>query len=104
MNELLENLLEEDLFQPFSEEEFAERVLKDYTKNPDGTYSCKGDVDLRWGVFPKLPFRFKRVEGDFICTNCGLETLEGCPEYVGKDFICSDNNLTTLGRTKICRR
>jgi len=49
MNPLLEKLLkEEDIFKPFTREELIEIKLKNCTKNPDGTYSCEGDVDLSY--------------------------------------------------------
>jgi len=96
INNLLENLIKEDLFQPFSEEEFAEYVLRNCTRNPDGTYDCKGSVYLMCLGLTKLPIRFRRVEGSFNCSGNQLTTLEGAPEWVGKHFICFSNNLTTL--------
>jgi len=46
MNPLIEKLLKEDIFKPYTKEEVLKLRLKDCTKNPDGTYSCDGDVDL----------------------------------------------------------
>jgi hypothetical protein len=38
-----------------------------------------------------------RVYGDFICYNNNLTTLEGAPKSVGGGFDCDNNELTTLG-------
>jgi len=92
MNPLLEKLLkEEDIFKPYTEEELIKLRLKDCTKNPDGTYSCDGDVDLSEMSLTKLPVRFKEVGGSFNCFNNNLTTLEGAPEKVGGYFDCSHN-------------
>lgn len=38
-----------------------------------------------------------RIEGDFVCSNNDITTLEGAPDYVGGDFTCFNNKkLTTL--------
>jgi hypothetical protein len=75
-----------------------------------------GNVDI---FINKIPSWFKNIEidGNFVCYNNGLITLEGspqivnggfncsrnkltsfkgCPKYVGESFICSYNELTTL--------
>ena len=104
MFRLLEKLLEQDkdsfrsLFQPLSPEEFVRRRLEvgKCTQNPDGTWSCKGDVDLSNLGLEKLPVKFKRVEGNFDISHNNLTTLEGSPEYVGGEFDCSWNKLPTL--------
>ena len=36
------------------------------------------------------------IEGDFICFNCNLTTLEGNPHIIDGDFECSHNKLITL--------
>ena len=53
------------------------------------------DTDL---VDGKLPFKFGRVDGDFICMKCtSLTSLEGAPQTVGWDFRCSKcTSLTSL--------
>ena len=104
MKELLENLLKltedefEDIFQPYSKEEFIQKRLANMnlTKNDDGTYSTDGNVDLRNLGLEKLPVKFKFVGGQFNCHGNNLTTLEGCPEKVGKIFYCSYCKLTTL--------
>jgi len=76
MNQLLEKILEKDkeeaefdaLFQPATAEEIearqarlVEEALKKgkCTQNSDGTWSCKGDVDLSDLNLKKLPVKFK---------------------------------------------
>ena len=56
------------------------------------------DTDL---VDGKLPFKFGRVDKDFICSKCSLFIiLEGSPKEVGGNFSCSDcTSLTTLEGT-----
>jgi len=98
MNELIENLLEDEngLFKPFSEEEYVKHLIRNCTRNSDGTYSCKGNVNLTGLGLKKIPVKFKRVEESFYCMENELEDLEGAPEYVGKDFFCAFNKLKTL--------
>jgi len=66
------------------------------TLNPDGTYSCEGDVDLHGMNLTKIPVRFKEVKGNFDCSYNRLETLEGCPRIVEGYFHCGNDNLETL--------
>ena len=85
----------EDLFQPVSQEEYSSRTM-DYiksvcTQNPGGTWSCEGDVDLSDRDLKKLPVKFRRVAGNFYCSRNKLTSLEGAPEEIGGDLICSDN-------------
>ncbi|MHA1883077.1 MAG: hypothetical protein ACTSUO_08535 [Candidatus Thorarchaeota archaeon] len=109
MNQLLEKILEqedfEELFQPATAKELkarqaraVEEALKDgeCTQNPDGTWSCEGNVDLFNLGLKRLPVKFKRVKGSFLCEHNQLTTLEGAPEYVGRYFFCEHNQLTSL--------
>jgi len=66
------------------------------TQNPDGTWSCKGDVILRKLNLKKLPVKFKEVKGQFDCSRNKLTSLEGAPEYVGTSLFCDNNKLTSL--------
>jgi hypothetical protein len=96
---LLEQLLEkEDIFKPLTLEEWADRMVSAglWTKNPDGTYSAEGDVDLSHKGLTKLSIGFKEVGEGFYCSFNQLTSLEGAPEKVGGDFYCSHNQLTTL--------
>ena len=53
------------------------------------------DTDLING---KLPFKFGRVDKNFICMKCSsLKSLEGSPQEVGENFSCSNcTSLTSL--------
>jgi hypothetical protein len=44
----------------------------------------------------EIPIKFNNVTGDFDLWKNNLENLKGCPEKVGKDFVCSNNQLTSL--------
>lgn len=44
----------------------------------------------------KLPIEFDCIIGDFDISDCGLESLYGCPDYIEGNFICVDNNLLDL--------
>ena len=112
---LLKRLQEvEDLFPPASPEEVKARKIKyqeirikewvdeflkrdDITKNPNGSYDVKGDVDLSEMNLIKLPIKFgKEVDGFFNCGYNNLTSLEGAPSKVGGGFRCYSNKLTSL--------
>jgi len=96
---LLEQLLEkENIFKPFTFEEWADRMVSSgvWTKNIDGTYSAKGDVNLFRKGLTKLPIQFKEVGSDFYCSYNKLTTLKGAPQKVGGNFYCNYNQLTSL--------
>jgi len=99
MKRLLENLLnltEEDIFKPYSVEEFIQLILKNCTLNSDGTYSSEGNVDLSDLGLTKLPVKFKEVKGYFWCSFNNLTSLEGCPKKVGRSFWGEYNKLRSL--------
>jgi hypothetical protein len=62
----------------------------------DGTVEVDGDVDFSGYKLKKIPIKFGRVTGNFICSNQELTSLEGCPIEVGGDFNCELNYLTSL--------
>ena len=43
-----------------------------------------------------LPIKFGQVQGYFSCLSNKLNTLEGCPYYIGGFFSCAFNRLTSL--------
>ena len=62
-----------------------------------------GELVYEWELrIPKYfntlrPFSFiDRVGGNFICSNNNLTSLEGAPSSVGGNFDCYNNNLTSL--------
>lgn len=56
-----------------------------------------GDVILAIGI-GSIPSWLKNVKvfGNFDCTTCGLNNLEGCPYYIAGNFDCSYNYLISL--------
>jgi len=88
-SKLLEKIMEGDkkeLFTPYSPEEIVQKRLKNCIKNPDGTYSSEGVVDLSNLGLEKLPVKFKEVGRGFYCNSNKLTSLEGAPKEVGGDF------------------
>ena len=70
--------------------------IKNYTVNTDGTVDVDGDVDLNGQSLSKLPLKFGKVFGFFLCSSNQLTSLEGAPKAVGKSFNCTANKLTSL--------
>lgn len=70
--------------------------IKNYQINDDGSVDVDGDVRIIGTNLDKLPIKFGRVTGNFLCFNLGLKTLEGSPYYVGNSFDCSSNKLVNL--------
>lgn len=71
-----------------------------YTIHDDLSVSVEGDVRYSPSfVYPELPYlpvNFREVSGTFFWSHTILETLQGCPYYVGEDFDCSYNKLQSL--------
>ena len=101
INDIKEDELDAVL-KPISPEKYFDIIIKprldkgECVQNKDGSWDCKGDVDLEDLRLTKLPVNFRRVGGDFYCSNNQLTTLQGSPKEVGGDFYCSHNKLTTL--------
>lgn len=74
-----------------------ELVIKtDTTNGPLFTYNGSLEFraeDLKDG---KIPVKFYRTTGNFICKNIGLKSLENCPQTIGGEFDCSNNELRDL--------
>ena len=84
------------------DKEEIQRLLEKYffisgniTIADDGRVSVAGYVVLKTPV-ETLPVKFGKVEKGFNCDSKGLESLEGCPKWVGSHFDCSNNDLTSL--------
>jgi hypothetical protein len=69
--------------------------IRNYTINDDLSIDANGGVDFIHMKSDKLPLNFKRVVGYFYC-DYNLTSLIGSPQWVGRDFCCSDNKLTSL--------
>jgi len=77
--------------------EFLDRVVKgEWTLNSDGKVDVNSNVIMSSGEFTEIPFKFGRVEENFICSFNNLTTLKNSPDYVGGVFSCRSNNLTNL--------
>ena len=57
--------------------------------------SVTGSLSLK-STMDKLPFRFDKVSGDFEISACRLTTLDGCPSFVGGQFVASYNLFENL--------
>lgn len=79
----------------------------DHEVYEDGSVSVKGDVKFMnkaingnsgivGNYVNKLPFKFRKVTGDFVCYNCDFTSLEGAPKEVGGNFDCSYNKFKSL--------
>lgn len=86
----------------FCVDDNLENILKGYgitkyTVNSDESIDCHQNVYLNFYSLIKIPFKFNRVYGDFICNGNNLTNLENAPKYVQGLFDCSDNiYLTSL--------
>jgi len=65
--------------------------------NEDYSIDVDGDVRLYSQQLTSIPIKFNIVTGDFNCSfNHAMTSLEGCPEYIGGDFICAHNRFISL--------
>jgi len=82
---------------PEIEEWLKKNSINSYIITNDLHVSVFGNVNLNGKIEgEKLPIKFKTVDGIFDISNNSLKSLEGSPQSVSKDFICSSNNLTSL--------
>ncbi len=89
------------LFEQFNNEQEIIEICKkynieNYTINPDGSIDVDGNVDLSYMKLVKIPLKFNKITGVFVCYGNQLTSLEGCPKEVGGGFNCSDNRITDL--------
>ena len=86
-----------------------DKKLSSLTLNSEtGCYDYKGNISPEFlkelgvikvnnsGIPVGFTINFGKIEGDFICTNMGLTSLEGAPLEVTGFFNCSSNKLTSL--------
>lgn len=67
----------------------------------NGIVNVKGSIDLnRDNIFSDekgfIGIKFGKIEGDFDCSNIGLDKLDGCPEEITGNFRCRRNPITSL--------
>ena len=72
--------------------------IKSFTINPDGSVDVRGNVDASIADFykGKLPIKFGKIEGDFVCDGMRLRSLENAPHTVTGTFDCSWNEIQSL--------
>ena len=101
--------LYEEIFKPADKQEKERRDnekwsqwIKDETKkgklkqNPDGSYDYDGNLDFSYKKLTKIPIKFNKISGSFVCSINEITSLKGCPKEVGKHFNCGGNKLTSL--------
>jgi len=76
--------------------EWLENKENQITKNPDGSIDFDGEVNIANKYISEIPVKFRNVDGDFVCRNNNLTSLENAPEYVSYTFDCGNNLLTSL--------
>ena len=70
---------------------------EEITIGDDGLASSKGHIALmKDSTTGLLPFKWRRVDGDFWVNSSQLKSLWGSPFFVGGRFYCSRNEITTL--------
>ena len=89
------------LFEQFNNEQEIINICKEYnienySINPDGSIDVDGNVDLSYMKLVKIPLKFNKITGVFVCCGNQLTSLEGCPKEVGGGFYCYGNQLTSL--------
>ena len=89
-----------------------EMDINNYIINSQGEIDVRGNLMLQYRLFGELPYKFGQVYGIFILDNCNnlislkncphttysfscgdcpqLDSLKGCPKYVGGDFWCNN--------------
>ena len=71
--------------------------IKSYSISGNLHVNVNGNVDLKNKIDEDfLPVKFEKINGYFDISNNNLQSLEGCPKEVQKDFDCSHNNLISL--------
>ena len=67
--------------------------IRDYTINDDGSIDVASSVYINgWDLY-EIPLNFNKVDGLFYCDSNKLTSLKGCPNWVGDDFTCDNNEL-----------
>jgi hypothetical protein len=65
--------------------------MKGAPEQVNGHFICERNSRLK--SFKHCP---SLVEGDYLCADNGIESLEGMPAHINKSFICAGNKLKTL--------
>ena len=70
--------------------------LPDFLRPKDGIF--RGNITITNDMLDKngrLVFKLKEVTGRFRCDYINISSLEGAPETVGEDFLCTNNSKVT---------
>lgn len=70
--------------------------LTNYKINDDLSIDVDGDVDISQKNLTKIPIKFGKVAGNFICNGNILTNLVNSPKEVGGSFVCDSNHLKSL--------
>ena len=72
--------------------------IENYTINKDFTIDVNGNVNLFKKNLTEFPdyIQFGVVRGNFVCTDNNLTSLRGVPRVVSRGFYCDINKLTSL--------
>jgi len=62
----------------------------------DMSIDIYGSINMAYLDLIKIPYKFNRCSGDFICSYNKLLTIKNSPKYVGGKFDCSYNYIQTL--------
>lgn len=73
-----------------------EMNIKEYSIDDDLSVTVIDDVRIDNKQLKEIPVQFKLVSGDFICSNNELTSLRGCPEEIYRGFCCANNKLVNL--------
>ncbi len=78
-----------------------DKISDDYfdTLRSDGhqyILNVKASVDISLKQLNEIPIQFYHIAEDFACVRNQLQSLKGCPEYVGSSFYCYGNELESL--------
>lgn len=69
--------------------------IENYDISPDGFVNCNSSIDISEKKLTEIPIKFGEVMGDFVCCDNNLTSLENIP-YRCDNIICHNNNLKYL--------
>ena len=76
---------------------FLEKIgVVHYGIREGGVVDVVGSVDISDLGLLEIPVQFGFINGNFMCYNNKLSSLEGCPSVVDGNFNCSSNRITSL--------
>ena len=99
----------DNLIKPLSFDQLIDRRIdkSKLIRNSDGTYDYNGDINLLSLKLESLldfKFRFRKISGDFYCSNNKLTSLEGAPQEIGGSFDCGHNFIPVVKLKKTIKR